>query len=54
LGHRWQTERHTAEPLPPEPNAYKFQIAVEKLIGYECIDLIPAELIQAGGKNFMF
>jgi len=40
--------------VPPEPIACKFHIAVEKLIGCECIDLIPAELIQAGGKNFTF
>jgi len=33
---------------------FAFQIAVEKLIVYECIDLIPGELIQAGGKNFTF
>jgi hypothetical protein len=26
-----QTEVHTAEPLVPEPNAFEFEMAIEKL-----------------------
>jgi hypothetical protein len=42
---------YTAEPLIPEPNSFE----VEKLKSYKLpiIDLILAELIQAGG-NILF
>jgi hypothetical protein len=47
-----QTEIHTAEPLVPEPCAFEIELANEKVKSHESpgIDLIPAELIKAGGK----
>jgi len=49
-----QTEIHTAEPLVPEPSAYEFEMAIEKLKRYKSpgIDQIPAELIKAGVEQF--
>ena len=46
-------EIHTAEPLVPEPSAFEVELAVEKLKSKKspCIDQIPAELIQAGGRT---
>ena len=43
-----QTERHTAEPLVPEPSAFKFQKAIVKLKRHKSpgTDQIPAELIK--------
>jgi hypothetical protein len=48
-----QTEIHTADPLVPEPSAFEFEMAVEKLKRYKSpgIDQIPAELIKAGGSK---
>jgi len=42
-----QTEIHTAEPLVPEPSAFEFELAIEKLKSHKSpgIDQIPAELI---------
>jgi hypothetical protein len=47
-----QTEVHTAEPLVPEPSAFEFEMAIEKLKRHKSpgIDHIPAELIKAGGR----
>jgi len=46
-----QAEIHTAEPLVPEPSAFEFQLAIDKLKSYKSpgIHQIPAELIKAGG-----
>ena len=48
-----QTEKHTAEPLVPEPSASDVEFAIEKLISHKSqgTDQIPAELIKAGGKT---
>jgi hypothetical protein len=47
-----QTEVHTAEPLVPEPSAFKIEMAIEKLKRHKSpgIDQIPANLIKAGGR----
>jgi hypothetical protein len=46
------TEINTAEPLVPDPSPFEVEIAIAKLNRYKPpdSDLIPAELIQAGGK----
>jgi hypothetical protein len=46
-----QTERHTAEPLVPEPSA--FEMAVKKLKRYKSLgtDQIPTELTKTGGRK---
>jgi hypothetical protein len=48
-----QTEIHTAEPLVPEPIAFKVEIAIEKLKRYKSpsTDHIQAELSKAGGSK---
>jgi len=48
-----QTEIHTAGPVVPEPSAFHFELAVEKLKSHKSpgIDQIPAELIKAGGRT---
>jgi hypothetical protein len=48
-----KTEIHTAEPLVPEPSAFEFEMATEKLKSYKSpgVDQIPAELIKAGGSK---
>jgi len=48
-----QTEKHTAEPLVPEPSAFEVEMAIEKLKRHipPGIDQIPAELIKAGGRT---
>jgi len=52
--------RHTkinkAEPLVPEPNAFEFELAIEKLKSHISpgIDQIPAELIKAGGRTIHY
>jgi hypothetical protein len=47
-----QIEIHTAEPLVPDPSPSEVEIAIAKLKSYKSpgSDLIPAELIQAGGE----
>jgi hypothetical protein len=47
-----QIERHTAEPLVPDPRPFEVEIAVENLKRNKSpgSDGIPAELIQAGGE----
>ena len=43
---------HTAEQLVPEPSAFEFELAIEKLKSHKSpgIDQIPAELIKEGGR----
>jgi hypothetical protein len=40
-----QTERHTEEPLVPEPSAFEVELAIEKLKSHKSpgIDQIPTE-----------
>jgi hypothetical protein len=44
-----QAEKHTAEPLVPEPSDSEVETAIEKLERHKSpgIDQIPAELIKA-------
>jgi hypothetical protein len=46
-----QTEMHIAEPFVPEISASEVEAAIGKLKRYKSpgVDLIPAELTQAGG-----
>ena len=48
-----QAEIHTAEPLVPEPCAFEFDLAIEKRKSHKSpgIDVIPTELIKAGGRK---
>ena len=48
-----RTEIHTAEPLVPEPSAFEFEMAIEKVKrhGSPGVDKIPAELFKAGGRT---
>ena len=48
-----QTEIQTAEPLVPEPGAFEFKMATEKLKGPKSpgIDQIPAEVFKAGSRK---
>ena len=48
-----QAEKHTAEPLVPEPNASEVELTIDKLKSHKSpgIDQIPAELIKAGGRT---
>jgi hypothetical protein len=48
-----QTEIHTAEPLVPEPSAFDFEIAIEKIKIRKSpgIDQILAELLRAVGRT---
>jgi hypothetical protein len=48
-----QMDIHTVEPLVPEPNFVKVEIAIGKLKRYKSsgTDQIPAELIKAGGET---
>jgi hypothetical protein len=45
-----QTEMYTTEPLVPEPSAFQFELAIEKLKRHKSpgIDQIPA---KAGGRT---
>jgi len=51
-----QTEIHTAEHLVPEPSAFDFEFAIEKLKSHKSpgTDQIPAELIKAEGRTIRF
>ena len=51
-----QMEIHTAEPLVPEPSAYKVDMAIKKLKGHKSsgVDQMPAELIKAGGRTICY
>ena len=48
-----QTEIHKAEPLVPEPSAFEFEMAIEKLKTHKSpgIEQIPVELIKARGRT---
>jgi hypothetical protein len=48
-----QTERHTADPLVPEPSAFEAEMAVGKLKRHISpgTDQIPAELFKAEGRT---
>jgi hypothetical protein len=48
-----QTEIHTTEPLVPEPSAFEFETAIEKLerLKLPGIDQITAEVIKAGDRT---
>jgi len=48
-----QAEKHSAEPLVPEPSAFQVEMTSEKLIRHKPpgIDQIPAEMIKAGGRT---
>ena len=48
-----QPDRHTAEPLVPEPSAFEIEMAIEKLKRHRSpdTDQIPAELIIAGDRK---
>jgi hypothetical protein len=48
-----QTGIHTAEPLVPEPSAFEFELAIEKLKRHKSlgIDKVPAKLIKDGVKQ---
>ena len=48
-----QAEKHTAEPLVPEPSASEVELAIDKLKSHKSpgIDQIPAELIKAGARK---
>ena len=41
----------TADPLVPEPSAFEFELAIDKLKGHKSPGIveIPAQLIKAGG-----
>ncbi len=46
-------QKHTAEPLVPEPSAFEVEMAIDKLKSHKSpgIDQIPAELIKARGRT---
>jgi len=48
-----QLEVHTAEPRVPEPSAFEFEMAIERLKRHKSpdTDQIPAELIKAGSRK---
>jgi len=51
-----QTEKHTAEPLLPEPSVFEFDCAIESIKSHKSksIDQIPAELIKAGYRTISY
>jgi len=48
-----QREIHTAEPLVPDPSAFKYEMTIEQLTAHKWpgIDQIPAELFTVGGRT---
>jgi hypothetical protein len=48
-----QTEMHTVEPFEPQSSASEAEVAIGNLKSYKSpgVDLIPAELIQAGRET---
>ena len=46
-------QKHTAEPIVPEPSVSEFELATEKLEGHKSpdVDQIRAELIKAGDRK---
>ena len=53
VSHVRQTEKHTAEPIVPEPSDFEVEMAIEKLKSHKSpgFDQIPTELIRAVGKT---
>jgi hypothetical protein len=51
-----QTEIYAAEPLVPEPSAFEFELAIEKLKSHKSPgnDQVPAELIKAGSRTIHY
>jgi len=51
-----QTKIHTAEPLVPEPSAFEFELATERLKSHKSTgtDQIPVEFIKAGGRTLHY
>ena len=51
-----RTEINTAEPLVPEPSAFQFELAIEKLKRHKSpdTDKIPAELIKVWGRAICY
>jgi hypothetical protein len=51
-----QTELHTAELLVPQPSAFEFELAIEKLRSHILpdIDQIPAKPIKVGGRKMHY
>ena len=50
-----QTEVHTGEPPVPDPSAFDFELATEKLKSHKSpgFDQFLAELIKAGGRTIL-
>ena len=48
-----ETYIHAAEPLVPEPSAFDFEMAIEKLKRLKSpgIDQVPADVIRAVGRT---
>jgi len=46
-------QKHTAEPLVPEPRASEFELAIDKLKSHKSpgIDQIPGEMVKLGGRT---
>jgi len=53
VNHVRQAELHTANPLVPQPSAFEFEMAIEKLQRHKSpgTDQILAESIKAGGRT---
>jgi hypothetical protein len=51
-----QREIHTTESLVPEPSAFDFELAIEKLKSHVSpgIDQISAELIKVRGRTILY
>ena len=49
-------QKHTAEPLVPQPSALEVELAIEKVKSHKSpgIYQIPAELIKAGGRTIRY
>jgi len=56
VNHFRKTEIRTAKPLVPEPSAFEFEMAIDKIKSHKSlgIDQIPAELIKAGGRTIRY
>ena len=50
---RLDRQKHTEEPLVPEPSVFELELAIEKLKNHKSagIDQIPAELIKEVGST---
>ena len=51
-----QTQKHTAEPLVPDPSVFEFHLSIENTKSHISlsIDQIPAELIKAGSRTIRY